>query len=62
MHSVDRARSRALFKAGSSIAARMAMIAMTMSNSIKVNCRHAVLAAREREMVFSELIDGSFPV
>ena len=37
MHWIERAFSRALFNAGSSMAARIAMIAITMSNSINVN-------------------------
>ena len=37
MQEMVRAFSRALLKAGKSIDARMAMIAMTTSNSIKVN-------------------------
>jgi hypothetical protein len=35
------ARSFALASAGNSIAARIAMMAMTTSNSIKVNARHS---------------------
>jgi hypothetical protein len=37
LHLAARAFSRALFNAGSSIAAKMAMMAMTTNNSINVN-------------------------
>ena len=37
MQEVDRARSRAWFSAGSSMAARIAMMAITTRSSIKVN-------------------------
>ena len=36
-HEIERAFSRALLKAGSSMAARIAIIAMTTNNSIRVN-------------------------
>ena len=41
---MSRALSRALFSAGSSIAARIAIIAITMSSSIKVKKRFMVLS------------------
>ena len=37
MHLIARAFSRALFRAGNSIAANIAMIAITTSNTIRVN-------------------------
>src|SRR6185437_12580535 len=45
MHWIDCARSFALLKAGNSIAAKIAMIAMTTKSSIKVNPRGGVAAS-----------------
>lgn len=55
MHTTDRPFSRALFNAGNSIEARIAMIAMTTSNSIKVNDLTLNDSRRYRIAVFRNL-------
>ena len=56
MQVVVRALSRALFKAGSSMAASMAMIAITIKSSISVNERMVLLSRDPLNWLFLFLL------